>query len=400
MHLQSPRASHFCSKATTLVRPTSRRWPTEQADKDPIVSRSSRRAGRLQERLLAWYDRERRKLPWRALPGEHPDPYRIWVSEIMLQQTTAAAVAPYFTRFMALWPRVEDLAAAQLDGVLHAWQGLGYYARARNMYACARVVAASGGRFPESEEELRRLPGIGAYTAAAMAAIAFDRPAVPVDGNAARVLARLQAIEQPLPAARPAIEARARVLAPAARAGDFAQALMDLGATVCTPRQPRCPACPWRDCCAAFALGSAEAYPRKAAKKDRPVRHAAAFWVMRGDGAVLLRKRPPTGLLGGMMEVPSTEWRERPWSEGEALTDAPVTAQWVRLPGGVGHIFTHFRLEIMVLAGRCAAAAVPDGAWVRPDRLGEHALPTLMKKIAAHALGSRGPFVTSGRYSS
>ncbi len=194
--------------------------------------------GSLQDRLLAWYDRERRALPWRALPGERPDPYRVWVSEIMLQQTTAAAVAPYFTRFMGLWPRVEDLAAADLDAVLHAWQGLGYYARARNMHACSRAVAASGGRFPEREDELRQLPGIGAYTAAAIAAIAFDRPAVPVDGNVVRVLARLHALDEPLPAARPAIEVKARALAPAARAGDFAQALMDLGATVCTPRQP------------------------------------------------------------------------------------------------------------------------------------------------------------------
>lgn len=354
------------------------------------MSLSSGSSRRLQERLLAWYDRERRTLPWRALPGEPADPYRIWVSEIMLQQTTAAAVAPYFARFIALWPRLEDLAAADLDAVLHAWQGLGYYARARNMHACARVVAASGGCFPDSEDDLRRLPGVGTYTAAAIAAIAFDRPAVPVDGNVVRVLARLFAIEEPLPAARPAAEARARRLTPPARAGDFAQALMDLGATVCIPRRPRCPACPWQAACAAFASGQPEAYPRKAEKKDRPVRHGAAFWIERADGAVLLRRRPAKGLLGGMMEVPSTEWRARPWTEPEAQANAPAPAHWLRLPGCVGHTFTHFHLEIMVLAGRYAAGAGPDGTWVRPDRLGEHALPTLMKKIAAHALRGRG----------
>jgi A/G-specific adenine glycosylase len=302
-----------------------------------------------------------------------------------------------------LWPRIEDLAAADLDAVLHAWQGLGYYARARNLHACARAVAARGGRFPDREDELRRLPGIGAYTAAAIAAIAFGRAAVPVDGNVVRVLARLHAIDEPLPAARPAIEAHARSLAQNHRAGDFAQALMDLGATVCTPRQPRCPVCPWRDRCAGFATGRAETYPRKAAKKDRPVRHAAAFWIERADGAVLLRRRPATGLLGGMMEVPSTDWRTRPWSADEAKAKAPVSvpAPWVRLAGGVGHTFTHFHLEVMVLAGRLPAGDAPEGIWVRPDRLGEHALPTLMKKIAAHAAaGTVAPGGSGGRYSS
>jgi A/G-specific adenine glycosylase len=360
----------------------------------------------LRERLLAWYDRDRRRLPWRALPGEAADPYRTWVSEIMLQQTTAAAVGPYFARFLTLWPRVEDLAAADLDAVLHAWQGLGYYARARNMHACARAVAAEGGRFPHSEDELRRLPGIGAYTAAAIAAIAFGQAAVPVDGNVVRVLARLHALEEPLPAARPVIEARARSLSEEERAGDFAQALMDLGATVCTPRQPRCPVCPWRERCAGFASGQPEAYPRKVPKKDRPVRHAAAFWIERADGTVLLRRRPATGLLGGMMEVPSTDWREQPWSADEAKANAPVPAPWVRLPGGVGHTFTHFHLQVMVFATRLRPGAAPEGIWVRPDRLGEHALPTLMKKIAAHAAaGTAAPDgattdSSGGRYSS
>mgnify|MGYP001281146625 CR=1 FL=1 len=363
---------------TTARDPTIESDMTAPADEDP----------RLRERLLAWYDRERRVLPWRALPGETPDPYRIWVSEIMLQQTTAAAVAPFFARFMGLWPRVEDLAAADLDAVLHAWQGLGYYARARNLHACARAVAAAGGRFPKSEDELRRLPGVGAYTAAAVAAIAFGRAAVPVDGNVVRVLARLDAIDEPLPAARAAIEARARALAREHRAGDFAQALMDLGATVCTPRRPRCPVCPWSGRCLAFARGNPEAYPKKAAKKERPIRHAAAFWLERADGAVLLRRRPATGLLGGMMEVPSTDWRDRPWSMEDARASAPAPARWVCLPGGVGHTFTHFHLEVVVLAARCSAGAAADGIWARPDGLGEHALPTLMKKIASHALAA------------
>lgn len=360
------------------------------------------RGPRLRERLLAWYDRERRVLPWRALPGETSDPYRIWVSEIMLQQTTAAAVAPFFARFMALWPRVEDLAAADLDAVLHAWQGLGYYARARNLHACARAVAAAGGRFPESEDELRRLPGVGAYTAAALAAIAFGQGAVPVDGNVVRVLARLDAIDEPLPAARAAIKARTRALAREHRAGDFAQALMDLGATVCTPRRPRCPACPWSGRCLAFARGNPEAYPKKAAKKERPIRHAAAFWLERADGAVLLRRRPATGLLGGMMEVPSTDWRDRPWNLAEARAKAPVPARWVSLPGGVGHTFTHFHLEVVVLAGRCSAGAAAEGIWARPDGLGDHALPTLMKKIASHAMAGREVAAggRGGRYSS
>ncbi len=252
----------------------------------------------LQERLLAWYDRARRALPWRPPPGTAADPYRVWVSEIMLQQTTAAAAAPYFSRFIDRWPRVEDLAAAELDDVLHAWQGLGYYARARNMHACARAVAAAGGRFPDSEETLRALPGIGDYTAAAIAAIAFGRQSAPVDGNIVRVLARLDAVETPLPAARNEIAARARSLAPAERAGDFAQALMDLGATICTPRRPRCAACPWRAPCRGREAGNAEAYPRRAARKDRPVRYGVAFWIERDDGAVLLRKRPPRGIAG------------------------------------------------------------------------------------------------------
>lgn len=340
-------------------------------------------------RLLDWYDRHRRDLPWRAQPGERPDPYRVWLSEVMLQQTTVAAVRGYFSRFVERWPRVQDLAAADLDAVLVAWQGLGYYARARNLHACAGVVTERhGGRFPDTEAALRQLPGIGDYTAAAIVAIAFGRPAVPVDGNVLRVLARVHAVETPMPEARAVIATHARDLATGHRPGDFAQALMELGATVCTPRAPRCPACPWSGDCHALAHGRPEAYPAAARRVARPTRHGAAFWTMRGDGAVLFRRRPPTGLLGGMMEVPSTEWRSDPWLFQDAVPFAPAVADWRPLPGGVAHVFTHFRLELSVLTaevdGESASESATRDVWHQPDRLDELALPTLMKKVVRH----------------
>ncbi|TVR97739.1 MAG: A/G-specific adenine glycosylase [Rhodospirillales bacterium] len=347
-------------------------------------SDAARRA--LGRRLLAWYDGNRRDLPWRAAPGGRPDPYRVWLSEIMLQQTTVATVKPYFHRFVARWPGVADLAAASLDEVLVAWQGLGYYARARNLHACARTVAGDGG-FPDTEEGLRALPGVGAYTAAAIAAIAFGRPAVPVDGNVVRVISRVAALDAVMPAARPLVERLARTLLPDRRPGDFAQALMDLGATVCTPRSPRCDACPWAADCMALAAGRPEAFPVKAARRDRPVRHGVAFWVTGPGETVLLRRRPPDGLLGGMMEIPSTPWRDEPWSQREALRFAPLTAAWQPLPNAVMHVFTHFRLEMAVVTGRLAATApVPGGRWVALDGLDGEPLPTLMRKIAAAAL--------------
>ena len=338
--------------------------------------------------LLAWYDRHRRDLPWRAPPGRTPDPYRVWLSEIMLQQTTVATVASYFDRFVARWPEVSALAAASLDEVLHVWQGMGYYARARNLHACARaVVARHGGRFPDTAAELRRLPGIGDYTAAAIAAIAFDRREAAVDGNVERVVARLYAVGEPLPAAKQRLRRLAAGLVPPRRAGDFAQAMMDLGAVLCTPRRPRCVLCPWRGACAAAAGGIAEALPARAAKPERPLRHGAAFWLVRGDGAVLLRRRPDEGLLGGLYEVPSTEWREAPWSDAEALAAAPLPeAAWTRLPGAVEHGFTHFRLELAVWAARTEAA--PDGVWVRPREFRDYAFSTLMKKLARYALAA------------
>jgi A/G-specific adenine glycosylase len=275
--------------------------------------------------LLAWYDRERRRLPWRALPGERPDPYRIWLSEIMLQQTSVMTVAPYFDRFVARWPDISALAAASLDEVLQLWQGLGYYARARNLHACARlVVARHGGAFPDDPAALRALPGIGAYTAAAIAAIAFERRVAAVDGNVERVVARLHAVAVPLPRAKPRLKALAAALVPPTRAGDFAQAMMDLGATLCTPRRPRCALCPWRSGCAAHASGRVDEFPIAAAKPERPQRFGVAFWLTRSDGEVLLRRRPERGLLGGMVEIPSTDWRTWPWEFDEALPWAPA----------------------------------------------------------------------------
>jgi A/G-specific adenine glycosylase len=340
--------------------------------------------------LLAWYDRHRRDLPWRAKPGERPDPYRVWLSEIMLQQTTVATVAGYFGRFMARWPDIAALAAASLDEVLHAWQGLGYYARARNLHACARaVVERHGGRFPDTETALAALPGIGAYTAAAVAAIAFDRPAAPVDGNVERVMARLFARGETLPGSKPELRRLAALLTPSSRAGDYAQAVMDLGATICTPKKPKCALCPWCEACAGRARGIAEHLPARAAKAAKPLRRGVAFWVVRGDGTVLLRKRPEKGLLGGMMEVPSTPWRVAPWAEADAKALAPVRAKWGLLPGVVRHTFTHFHLELAVLVGKTRAKAdSAGGRWVKIGELAAQAMPTLMKKVVAHARGA------------
>jgi len=339
--------------------------------------------------LIDWYDRHRRRLPWRALPGERPDPYRVWLSEIMLQQTTVVTVAPYFDRFMARWPDVLSLAASSLDEVLHQWQGLGYYARARNLHACARVVAERhGGCFPNDVAGLRALPGIGEYTAAAIAAIAFDRREAAVDGNVERVVARLFALREPMPAAKPRLRVLARELMPAERAGDFAQAMMDLGATICTPRKPRCVLCPWRNDCAARAGGFAEDLPVPAEKPERPLRQGVVFWLTRPDGGVLLRRREEKGLLGGMIEVPSTPWREEVWGDTEALAHAPANTSWTKLPGAVHHGFTHFPLDLTILAGviHQPRVDIPGGIWARPEQFKDYAFPTLTKKVVKHAL--------------
>jgi len=346
--------------------------------------------------LLAWYDRYRRTLPWRAPPGARTDPYRVWLSEIMLQQTTVKAVAPYYARFLARWDDIDALAAAPLDDVLKAWAGLGYYARARNLHACARaVVERHGGEFPASVAELRALPGIGDYTAAAIAAIAYDLPATPVDGNVERVIARLYALTTPLPAAKPEIRRLASGLTPQHRAGDFAQAMMDLGATLCTPKNPACALCPWNDSCAASARGEAETLPRRTPKRDGALRRGAAFVVRRADGMVLVRTRPAKGLLGAMTEVPTTEWRHD-FDEGNAHQGAPVFSSketpkqvaWRKKAGVVRHVFTHFPLELSVYAADVPARTpAPAGMrWVALASLHGEALPSLMRKVVAHAL--------------
>ena len=336
-------------------------------------------------RLLDWYDRHHRTLPWRAPPGRLGDPYRVWLSEIMLQQTTVQTVVPYFLTFLERWPTVQALAAADLDDVLTRWAGLGYYARARNLHRCAKAVAAQGGVFPDDEAYLLALPGIGVYTAAAIAAIAFGRKATVVDGNVERVMARLFAITDPLPGVKPRLKERAAELTPAERPGDYAQAVMDLGATICTPRSPACALCPWRDPCQARRQGIAADLPAKTAKPVRPTRHGVAFWITGPDGAALLRRRPESGLLGGMMEIPSTPWRETPWGLEEALAFAPTRTRWTALPGSVIHVFTHFRLEMTVLRGRVPNADPDLGTWCPVERLGDQALPTIMRKLARHA---------------
>lgn len=292
----------------------------------------------------------------------------------MLQQTTVEAVKGYFAAFIARWPRVEDLAAAPEAEVMAAWAGLGYYARARNLVACARAVAAGGGRFPETEAGLAALPGVGPYTAAAIAAIAFDRPAAVVDGNVERVMARLFAVETPLPAAKPALRALAARLTPARRPGDYAQAVMDLGATICTPRKPACAPCPWAAPCRARAAGLAADLPRRSPKPAKPIRRGTAWLARRSDGAVLVETRPPRGLLGGMLGLPGDAWAEAP-----APAAPPFPAAWRDL-GEVRHTFTHFHLILRVATAEIAATAAPAGDW-RPFTADlERALPSVMRK--------------------
>ena len=347
---------------------------------------------RLAARLLRWYDAQGRRLSWRAPRGVRPDPYRVWLSEIMLQQTRVAAATPYIERFLRRWPTVEALAGAAVEDVLEQWAGLGYYARARNLHRCARTVAGEhGGVFPRTEAGLLALPGIGPYTAAAVAAIAFDHPAVVVDGNVERVMARLYSVQAPLPSAKAELRNLAGDLVPNRHAGDYAQALMDLGATVCKPRAPRCDACPWRDSCAGFAAGAAADLPHRARRPARPVRYGVAFWLIRADGAVLLRRRPPQGLLGGMLEVPGTAWTDVPWRRSSAHRYQPADARWRRLPGTVQHTFTHFRLEMGVLAGDLGRnMGAVEGEWVSAAALEHAGLPTVMRKVVQLAQAAQG----------
>ncbi|MFN3517718.1 MAG: A/G-specific adenine glycosylase [Novosphingobium sp.] len=336
------------------------------------------------ETLLGWYDRNARDLPWRVRPGAPPpDPYHVWLSEVMLQQTTVAAVKPYFARFTTRWPTVEALAAAPDEEIMAAWAGLGYYSRARNLVKAARAVAARGG-FPTTEPGLRELPGLGAYTAAAVAAIAFGARAVVVDANVERVVARLFAIDEPLPAARKPIRAHADSITPSERAGDFAQAMMDLGATICTPRDPRCLLCPVAGSCAARHQGDPARFPVKAAKKARPLRRGTAWWIEQ-DGMVWLVRRPGTGMLGGMRALPDDGWSAR----GDGHGHPPIAADWCEA-GTVRHGFTHFELDLTVMVcGQGSLAIVADGEWWPVGELGQAGLPTIYAKAAQRALAIR-----------
>ena len=331
--------------------------------------------------MLGWYDTHRRDLPWRAKAGERTDPYRVWLSEVMLQQTTVATVGPRFAAWVARWPDFASLARAEEADVMAAWAGLGYYARARNLVACARaVVAGHDGVFPRTETELRALPGIGDYTAAAIAAIAFDQPATVVDANVERVVARLFRITD-----KADIRPAAAMLTPVARPGDFAQAMMDLGAAICTPRTPKCLLCPLREQCAAYQAGDQERYPVKAAKTAKPTRHGTIFWARNG-GDVLLVRRPPKGLLGGMRALPTGPWSAEP----PGLAEAPAAADWRLSNARIEHVFTHFRLQLVLATATVGRHAARDGAeWWPIESLGEAGLPTVFAK-AARATGELG----------
>ncbi len=335
--------------------------------------------------LLAWYDRHARVLPWRSPPGtQPPDAYAVWLSEVMLQQTTVAAVKPYFEAFLARWPTVAALAAADDAEVMTAWAGLGYYSRARNLLACARaVVRDHGSRFPASAAELRKLPGIGDYTAAAIASIAFGEAAAVVDGNVERVVARLFAIDTPMPAAKHLIRSRAAEMTPAERPGDHAQAMMDLGATICTPRRPGCAICPLRARCAAFMQGRQEELPLKPARKVKPNRRGFVFWIESED-RVLLVTRPPQGLLGGMRALPTTGWNTEP-----SLSEAPIAADWAVTELPVRHVFTHFSLDLYVAFARAPFATPEAGEWWPIARLAAAGLPTVFDKAARSAMEHR-----------
>ncbi len=340
----------------------------------------------LSDLLLDWYDGARRVFPWRAMQGETPDPYRVWLSEIMLQQTGTATVISYFNKFTTRWPTVQALAKAQLDEVLTAWAGLGYYARARNLHRCAQIISSEmNGNFPADLALLQTLPGIGPYTAAAIAAIAFNAQSPVLDGNIERVLSRLYAVTAPLPGGKPELRELSLGLLACARPGDMAQAMMDLGATVCTPRAPGCTRCPWRKACAAHAQGIAESLPVKPRRRPIPAHVGAVFWLTRKDGAVLLRRRPEQGLLGGMMEFPGTPWQDE---MADLAAHAPADCDWRALPGTVRHVFTHFKLALTVYMGTCGHTSSVDGIWTPPGRLDEFAIPSLMQKVAEHVYRS------------
>jgi A/G-specific adenine glycosylase len=365
----------------------------------PTMPRSLRpkKPDQLAALLLDWYDCHRRVLPWRAPKGRRADPYRVWLSEIMLQQTTVQAVAGYYRKFLARWPDVRALAEAKEEDVLAAWAGLGYYARARNLHAAAKKVANEmGGRFPKAAEGLRALPGVGRYTAGAIAAIAYDERQAAMDANAERVIARLYAVATPMPKAKAELHALGMAMVPK-RAGDFVQALMDLGAALCTPKRPGCGNCPWTDECLAHRRGIQESLPVKAPKRARPLKRGAAFVARDRNGAVLLVKRPDKGLLAAMLEPPLGPWTDNFPSSGGALKQAPFAASWRKRPGLVRHGFTHFELEVEVYFADVARRPKSAGQWIAAEKLGEVALPTVMRKIVEHGLGAAGPLFTHTR---
>ncbi|HCX14096.1 MAG TPA: A/G-specific adenine glycosylase [Rhodospirillaceae bacterium] len=364
--------------------------------------------------LLAWYDKYHRRLPWRSPPGKPADPYVVWLSEIMLQQTTVTAVRPYFEAFFSRWPSVEKLAEAEVEAVMTAWAGLGYYARARNLHKCAGIVAREfDGKFPDKQEELLKLPGIGPYTASAITSIAFQKYAVVMDGNVERVMARVFAVADPLPKSKAKLSEFARSLTPKKRPGDYAQAVMDLGATVCIPKSPRCNLCPWSDNCAGLAQGIAVTLPKKQTKTERPMRTGQAFWMVRKDGCVLLRRRPNRGLLGGMTEVPCSAWDSKPstttqstdsYGQNSSLElsntkiscEAPLLkARWKLIPGTISHTFTHFHLELSVVGANLTPAQArsldgPEAIWTPVEKIGRVGLPSVMRKVAQHAIKGMG----------
>jgi A/G-specific adenine glycosylase len=356
-------------------------------------------ASSFSDRMLGWYDRNRRDLPWRAAPGAAPDPYGVWLSEIMLQQTGVTTVGRYFTAFLTKWPTVASLAAAPAEDVMRAWAGLGYYQRARNLHACAQAIAADHDeQFPPTEAQLRRLPGIGAYASAAIAAIAFGQRAVVIDGNVERVICRFFAVETPAQKAKRQIRRLADSVTPTDRPGDFAQAMMDLGAIVCTPRRPACPRCPLQANCQGFKTGAPEDFPRKLPKSERPVRSGALFYIRGADSSILVRSRPATGLLGGMTEIPGTEWLAATRVPRRCPPLPPALAGFDRqafraVPGHVRHVFTHFTLVLTVFVASLTdpVAAPPGCRWVAETALDEEALPTLMRKAVAHAQGAPRP---------
>jgi A/G-specific adenine glycosylase len=348
--------------------------------------------------LLDWYDANARDLPWRILPparaaGAVPDPYRVWLSEIMLQQTTITTVKPYFAKFLASFPTIDAMASAPLDDVLALWAGLGYYARARNLHACAVAISRAGG-FPVTPQGLSAFRGIGPYTSAAIASIAFDYPAVPVDGNVERVLSRLLRIPDPLPASKPIFRDAARQFEDTLRPGDFAQALMDLGSTICTPRNPKCGTCPWQAVCASSGQDDVETFPAKTPKKQKPIRYGVAF-VHITEAGVLVSRRSDKGLLGGMLEVPGTDWRETPWGDDEAMACSPFArTDWPQIgwqvAGAVRHIFTHFDLRLTVLVAFDALEPTNNAMWrLAVADIETAALPSVMMKVIKAGLATK-----------